>query len=223
MKLKFLLILIGGLIFSGINAQELREQSKTMSMGSHNGFFLELEGAQKKNVDKLWKDYLKEYSKKVKKKKKEYYTEQGRIPIVNGAAELTVYSTLDEGRNQTTLYTWVDLGGVFMNSEDHTSQVEGFSQFMEDFFNIVRKDVIRRELEEEEKTLKNLSKDLDKLADKNENFHKEILKAQDKIRIAEENIEKNLASQEEKRAEIERQQQKLEAIIKKLNAVGKSQ
>ena len=222
MKLRILLAFVGLLAISEMNAQVLNEQPKTMSMGTHNGFFMEFEEAQRKNVEKLWKEYLKDYSKKVKKKKKEYYTEEGRIPIVNGSAELTLYSSLEEGRNQTTLYTWLDLGGVFMNSEDHNTQVAGFEQFMEDFFYIVRKDVINRNLEEEEKVLKNLNKDLSKLADKNEDYHNEILKAQEKIRMAEENIVKNLAFQEEKRAEIDRQEKRIQEIIDKLNRTGKS-
>ena len=222
MKLKLLALMIGILMTSGIEAQELYENSKTMNMGTHNGFYIELEGAEKNNVEKLWKDYLKDYSKKVKKKKNEFYTENGRIPIVNGSAELTLYSKLDEGRNMTTLYTWIDLGGAFMNSEDHPSQVEGFTQFMEDFFFIVKKDVIKRELEDGEDILKDLDKDLDKLVGKNKDLHDEIAKAQEKIRKAEEEIMQNLALQEEKRAEIDQQMKKLEEIISRLNSVGKS-
>jgi hypothetical protein len=222
MKQKLLLILIGIWSFTTMNAQNIKEQSKTMSMGSQSGFFMELEGAQKKNVEKLWKDYLKEYCKKVKKKKDEFYTEEGRIPLVNGSAELTVYSKLEEGRGLTTLYTWVDLGGAFMNSEDHGTQVDGFEQYLEDFYLIVRKDVIKRQLEEEEKALKELNKQLEKLADKNEDYHNDIAKAQEKIRIAEEKIEKNLNEQNDKRVEIERQMKKIEKVIDKLNSVGKA-
>jgi molecular chaperone DnaK (HSP70) len=223
MKLKF--ILMASLLIFGLNteAQDIQPHDRTMSMGSHPGFYIDLEDAERKNVEKLWKNYLKEYSKKVKKNKKEFYTEEGRIPIVNGSAELTLHSQLEEGRNLTTLYTWVDLGGgVFMNEEDHPTQVEGFIKFMEDFYFVVKKDVIKRELEEEEKALEKLDKELKKLMDKNEDFHKEILKAQEKIRKAEEEIEQNLNEQNDKQVQIEKQKKLIEKIIDKFNSVGKN-
>ena len=211
------LIFLGAHLFS----QQIIEQSKTMSLGSQNGLYIELDGADKKLSEKLWKNYIKEYSKKVKKSKNEYYTEEGRIPIVNGSAELTLYSSFEEGRNQTTLYTWVDLGGVFLNSEDHLSQYDGMNQFLTDFYFQVRKEVIKKEIETEEKLLKNLNKDLSKLANKNEDYHNDIVKAQEKISQAESKIEKNLANQDDKRIEIQKQKEKIEDIIKKLNEVGK--
>lgn len=223
MKIKFILMI--SLVTLGLKtqAQDIQPQNKTMSMGAHSGYYIELENAERKNVEKLWKDYLKEYSKKVKKKKKEYYTEQARIPIINGSAELTVYSQIEEGRDLTTLYVWVDLGGgVFMNEEDHANQVDGFFQFLEEFYYIVEKDVIKRKLEEQEKALEKLNKELKKLADKNEDYHNEILKAQEKIRKAEEDIERNLNEQNDKQVEIEKQKKRIEKIINKYNSVGKN-
>ena len=223
MKLNLIIPAILLFLAANINAQEIKPHRKTMSMGPHAGYFVDLEMAEKKNVEKLWKNYLKDYSKKVKKNKNEFYTEEGRIPLINGSAELTLYSMLDEGRNVTTLYTWVDLGGgVFMNEEDHVTQSEGMKQFLSDFYLIVRKDVIKRELEEEEKRLEKLSKELSKLQDKNEDYHNEITKAQEKIRKAEENIEKNLNLQNDKEVEILKQQKKIEKIIEHFNKVGKA-
>ena len=40
-----------------------------------------------------------------------------------------------------------------MNEEDHGRQVDGFFQFLEDFYLVVEKDVLKRELEEQEKSL----------------------------------------------------------------------
>ena len=222
MKLKLIIPAILLMLASQISAQDINNHRRTMSMGVQEGFYVDLENAEKKNVEKLWKEYLKDYSKKVKKKKDEYYTEEGNIPLVNGSAQLTLYSQLDEGRNVTTLYTWVDLGGgVFMNEEDHATQVKGMNQFLKDFYMIVEKDVIKRELEEEEKMLEKLTKELSKLQDKNEDYQKEIIKAQEKIRKAEENIEKNLNLQNDTEVEILRQQKKIDKIIDRYNKVGK--
>ena len=132
-------------IFSVTQGQEMVEAERTMSRGVKNGFYMEFPGAEQKHVKDLWKDYLKEYAKKVKDKKDEYYTEECKVPLINGSAEITIYSEILKERRQATLYTWVDLGGVFLNSEDHPIQAEGLEQFLNDFYIIVAKDVIERE------------------------------------------------------------------------------
>lgn len=222
MPIRILLIGIFSSLFSFAQAQEIIETEKSMSRGVKNGFYLEFPGAEQKHVKDLWKDYLKEYAKKVKDKDDEYYTEECKVPLINGSAEITIYSEILKEREQATLYTWVDLGGAYLNTEDHPIQAEGLDQFLYDFYIIVRKDVINRELEDQEDELKDLNKDLEKLVDKNDDYHRDIEKAQEKIRKAEMEIEKNLREQDDKRIEIEKQKRKVDALIKKLNDIGKS-
>ncbi len=214
-----ILTLIGQLHVFG---QDSKDHNSTMSKGVQPGLYIELDGASKKDAEKLWKRHLKPHSKKVKDKDKEYYTEEGQVSLVNGSAGLTIYGKFDEGSNMTTLYTWVDLGGSFLNEEDHPSQYDGMKQFLRDYYVLVRKFVVNKELEDQQDALKDLEKDLKKLTDKNKDYHKEIEKAQDKIRKAEENIEKNLSAQDDKRVEIDKQIKAVEAVQKKLNSVGKS-
>ncbi len=217
--LTLMIALIGQL---HLHSQESVDHNSTMSKGVQPGLYLELEGAKKKDAEKLWKKHLKPHSKKVKDKDKEYYTEEGKCAIINGSAALTIYAKFDEGSDQTTIYTWVDLGGSFLNEEDHPSQYDGMKQFLRDYYVLVRKYVVNNDLKDQQDLLKNLEKDLKKLTDKNKDYHKEIEKAQDKIRKAEEDIEKNLSAQDDKRVEIERQIKAVEAMRKKLNSVGKS-
>lgn len=218
---KYLLIILLGISLKGFS-QEIVEQETTMSKGLHNGFYMEIPGADKKQAEKIWKDYLKDYAKKVKDKKGEYYTEEASVPLINGSGELTIYAEVREGRELATIYTWVDLGGAFLNSVDHPTQYEGMAQFMEDYFVLVRRDVVKNELEKAEDVLKDINKELEKLQDKNKDYHKEIEEAQEKIRKAEDNITKNLKEQDDVRILIEKQRRVVEKIIDKFNSVGKS-
>ena len=61
-----------------------------------------------------------------------------------------------------------------------------------------------------------------KLQKKNQNLHKDIEKAKELIIKKEKEIEDNLKSQEEKKAEIEGQREKIQQTTVKLTNVGKS-
>jgi len=159
---------------------------------------------------------MKDYGKtKRNKKAKEYYSEEARIPMISSSKNVSLYAKFEEGRNLATAYMWAVVDGEFVDDS------EGLQNFVQDYYLVVRKDVINKEIEEQEKVLKNLDKKMGKLVKKNEGYHKDIEKAEDKIRKAEENIEKNLNEQDEMQAEMIKQKEVLEMIAEKLNNIGK--
>jgi len=197
-------------------AQDIQQIEKTMSLGKQPAIYVEIEGADKDLAKDLWEDYVKDYGKtKRNKKAKEYYTKDARVPLISSSNAVTLYAKFEEGREQTTAYLWVDNAGVF---EDDSDKLE---TFFADYYMLARKKVINNEIKEQEKVMKKLDKKMSKLIKKNEGYHKDIAKAEDKIRQAEENIEKNLGEQEEMTLEQKRQKEILEAIVEKLNSVGK--
>lgn len=218
--LKTLLIVISS--FSIVFAQEAVERKSSMSLGLQNGFYIELPGATKKMAESTFSDFVKEYGKlKDNKKAKESFLMAVKIPVINGQSPVDLYVRHDEGKNMMTTYVWIDLGGAFISSDEYPQQAKALKQWLVDYFNQVKKKVIAEELKEEEKTLSNLNKDLEKLQKRNEDFHKEIEKAKQKIAENEKNIEKNLSEQEAKRAEIQKQSEVVSKVTARLNAVGK--
>lgn len=205
----------------GLSAQ-VSEKAFTMSLGSQNGYLIDLDGAKDKDVEKLWKKYLKEHGKVEKNKKaKEHYMTAVRIPMISRAGNVDLYSKIEKGTNRSTLYVWVDNGGTFASSDETPDVSEGIETFITDFSYIVQKEVIKKELEDQEDKLKDLNKDMSKLEKKNKGYHEDIEKANKKIVEAEENIEKNLVEQDNKTVEIDQQQKVVEEIIDRLNAVGR--
>ena len=87
---------------------------------------------------------------------------------------------------------------------------------------VVRKKVIQKELDREEKKIKDLNKDLLKLGEKNEDLHKDIENYKKKITEAQKNIEKNLNDQDTKMVEIGAQKKVVDKVIDRLNSVGKN-
>jgi len=203
-------------IVSIATAQNAQSIEKTMSLGKQVGIYVEVEGGAKDRIKDLWEDYMKDYGKtKRNKKAKEYYSEEARIPMISSSKNVSLYAKFEEGRNLATAYMWAVVDGEFVDDS------EGLQNFVQDYYLVVRKDVINKEIEEQEKVLKNLDKKMGKLVKKNEGYHKDIEKAEDKIRKAEENIEKNLNEQDEMQAEMIKQKEVLEMIAEKLNNIGK--
>lgn len=214
-------LLLAAFLCISLNAQ-VSESNQTMSLGPKPAFSIDIDGTDKKMTEKTWKDYIKEYGKVEKNKKaKEFYMTQVRIPVITGSGLVNLFSKVDEGKNMSSVTIWVDNGAAFVSSDENEEAASGAIRFMKDFGNILTKKVITKELEEEEKSLKNLNKDLGKLENKNKDLHEEIEKAKEKIRKAEENIVKNLAEQDEKKAAIEAQSEKVAEVTARLNNVGK--
>ena len=202
--------------------QYAKEQETTMSLGNKYSYYVEIDGLSKKDAEKAWKDYVQSFGKmKYNKKAKEYYLNGAKVPMINGTNTVDLYTRIEEGKDQATVYTWVDLGGAFANPQENAQAAEGCRTFMNDFWVYGRKIAVGNELAAEEKTQKDLEKDLTKLEGKNQDYHDEIEKLREKIRQAEANIEQNLKDQDDKKVAIAQQRKKVEKVVDKLNNVGK--
>jgi hypothetical protein len=203
-------------------AQDAIERKTSMSLGAQNGFFVEIPGADVKMAEKTFYEMMKDYGKmKENKKAREHFLMATKVQTINGSSPIDLYVKFEEGKGLATTYMWVDLGGAFVNSNDHATQTKAVRQFMYDYFIAVRKKVVMNEIKAEEDKLKDLEKDLKKLKDKNADFHADIEKAKQRIAEAEKNIEKNVVDQENKVKEIETQKGAVEKVTEKLNNLGK--
>ncbi len=221
MRSKLLTCMLLGFFLSA-NSQ-VTEDIVRMSQGEHNAYIITMEGADRKMVEKTWKDYMKEYGKvKHDKKSKEYYSVKTDIPFVSRSENLQVFLKYEERRGQTTGYIFFYDGSGFVNPDDYPDESLQAEKFVEEYYYEVEKYVINKFLEDEEDKLKDLEKDLTKLEGKHRDYENDIEKYEKKIVEAEENIEKNLKEQDDMRYAVEKQRQQVEAVIEKLNSVGKN-
>ena len=220
-NITLILMLMSGFAAMG---QKVNQQKATMSLGPQNAYYVEVEGADKDLLEDTWKAYVKEYGKiNHNKKAKEFVSEKAVVNLINGSTPLTLYAKFEEGKGLSTAYLWVYLGSGFANPSDFSAQNRGIETFLWDFWVMARKNVVKKELEAEEKKLKNFEKDLGKLENKNKDYHNDIEKAKQKIAENEKNIEVNLKDQETKKADIELQKKTVQAVVDKLNSIGKQQ
>jgi hypothetical protein len=203
-------------------AQNVVERKVSMSLGAQNSYSVDVEGGNKKILEDVFKKMVKEYGKlQENKKAREFFMIAGKAGRINGSSPVDIYAKFEEGKGMATTYFWVDLGGAFVNSQEHQKQSDGIKTFMKDYYIECRRVVVQEELEDEEKNLQKLEKELSKLMKKNEDYHEDIEKAKEKIKEAEKNIEQNVVEQENKTKEIAGQKNVVEEVTKKLNNLGK--
>jgi len=221
MMKNILLVLIIALFSIPLMAQDIREVEKTISMGAQPAFVINHPNATVKMAEAAWEAHMKKNGKtKKNRKSKEYETLDTEINMI-GSLPLNIYFLAEKGADMATSYIFFDNGSEFITSTNNTSAADGIYEFLTPFVYGVEKLVVEEEMNMEEKDLKTLNRDLEKLAKSNEAFHADIEKWQERIRQAEIDIEKNLQAQEVKNEEITAQEGVIEAVKKKLNSIGK--
>ena len=203
-----------------ISAQ-VSETNAELSLGSQNAFYMEHEGADKKMVNKILENAIKQYGKvKRNKKAKEWNCLQCSVPGVSGPSN--VYFKIEEGKGMTKSYVFFDDGTKFISSENNPELAGKLKEGLTYVKHDITRAVITNHLKDEEDNLKDRNKELEKLDKKNKDYHKDIEDYKKKISEAEKNIEKNLQDQEDKKIEIEKQSRVVEDVTTQLNNVGKN-
>lgn len=217
-KLTTLFLLINVTLYA-----QVTEEQTSMSDGVRNAFIIDLDDANTKLAENVWKSYVGKIGKtKRDRKSKEWRSESIVIPAVDNSYNVNLTGKFEDLRGNARAYVWLRMDGSYINSEDYTNEARGVKTFLEDYALEVKKAAIGKEVEYEQKELKALEKDLDKLVKKNQGFHKDIKKAEEAIIKAEKNIDENVINQESKKIEIEEQKAALLKIQEKLKAVGKN-
>ena len=202
-------------------SQDIREVEKTISMGAQPAFVINHPNATAKMAEAAWEDHMKKKGKaKKNRKSKEFETLEAEINMIS-SSPLNIYFLAEDGADMATSYIFFDNGSGFITSSSDETAAGGIYEFLTPYVYGVEKLVIQEELDSEEKGLKDMTKDLEKLGKSNTDLHEDIEKWKEKIRQAEMDIEKNLQEQEAKKEEITNQESIIEEVKKKLNAVGK--
>jgi len=212
-------LFIAFMAFSIMATAQVNQTTKLMSAGTHHAYSIQLEGADFKKAEKVWKEYNKPYGKYDKdRKNKEFRAHSISIPSISYDRNFSVTIKLDASKNRTTAFVFFEDESGFLGSDDPLT--DKMADFVEHYKYEVDRTVMREKLKEEEDQLKKFNKELSKLENKNEDYHEEIKKCEKKIKEAEEDIEQNLKDQDEKNYEISEQQKFLEKLTEELNNIG---
>jgi myosin heavy subunit len=207
-----------------VNISLAKEEEKLMSQGVKNALTMEI-AAKPDFVEDKWKDFLEKYKAKPKwmKKEKEWFSDNAVISELAGNNPVDVYAKIDPSGSEATLMTvWIDLGGAYLSSYQH-SEKYAFAQKMLREFNLkVLKDATQKELEKEEKKLKKADGNFKDLVKDKENLLKDIENYKAKIKKAEDDIIKNDKDQKEAQQAIEEQKGVLKKVQERLAELEKA-
>lgn len=214
----FAFIFLAGMSYSF--GQLITEEVSGMSQGRNNGFSIELRESDKKEVEKLYSKYAKEFKGKTKKAKNtgEYFTDNGTINAM-GNNDVDIYASFQQSGSNVMMTMWFDLGGAYLSSGMHPDEALSAENVIMDFALQVSVNMLEDELKAEERILKRLEDDYGKLRKDKEGYEKDIADAEKKIEERKRDIEQNLIDQENKTIEIENQKSRLMEVQSKLKSV----
>ncbi len=195
------------------SAQDIEEGTMDMSRGVNNGFSLELPDYDHKFATLIWRNYIKGFKGKTKKVKRstELFTDDADISYLSTSA-VALYCKIDRAGNGSSISVWIDMGGAFIDSENHGDATEGVELLLQGFQKELNVEQVKRELAAEQKELKSLENKLRKLRSLNERYHKEIENWKKKIADNEEKITTNNSDQSEMESTIESQKAKVKDV-----------
>ncbi len=222
MKKVTLVLLMMAFGVMAVFAQEVKEGSAAMKSGNNNAFAIELKQTAKKDVEKSWTKFIKNYKGKAKFDKKSDFVFADDSEIKDMSSNtVDVYANVKQTGANTILTVWFDLGGAFLNSEMHGDKVPVAKEMLLNFAGTVSTAALEEEIKEEEKKLKDLQGDQKKLVKDKEGYEKEIEKCEQKIVEAKNSIAQNLEDQKSKETEIQSQMKVVNELLERLKKIKK--
>lgn len=199
MKKYFLLIV--GLFLSiatSVSYAQVTEEAKEMKMGTNNALVIEVDNASKKTAEKVWKDMMKKYRGKTKKKRKatQWTTEKVRLSTITGQESGNLYAQIDESDNVVEFSLWVPNGEEYLSSDSNPEAYAAAEKLLEDYALEVRIAVVEDEFKSKARILESYQKDLKKLKKDNDDYHKTIKNSKKAIKDSENGLIKNAEEQE---------------------------
>lgn len=216
--MKNLLFIISILSFNTLAYGQLEESSKSMSTGVNNAIILDIPNSEAKIVEKVWKNYSKNFNTKTKKDKKS--DEWSSIsPLLSGFNDQVdnLIVRIEESGENTKLISWFEVEGDYLNSSSNPEDFDAAQVMLMGFALEVAKEYTMMEMEEEEKVLKKMESNLKKLKREKENYEKNIVDYEKKILETEKKIEDNIFEQEKSKLDIETQLEVIEMVRQKLS------
>ena len=204
MKRRMHLVLLFSLSIFVANFAQVTEESKSMKLGDHNALVIKVDNATEKIAESVWKDMIKKYRGKTKKKRKEEQMtiEKVRLSAITGQESGTIYSQIEEEEGSIQLSLWVPGAEEYLSSSSNIEAYRAAEKLLEDYALEVRIAVVDEEFKSKERILETYQKDLTKLKKDNEGYHKTIKKSEEAIEDSEKGLVRNAESQERIKEEL---------------------
>jgi hypothetical protein len=219
--MKHCLIAIFVFFSFAVSAQKIKvEEEKTNLGGGKNpSLIVTIYEASEDDINSGWKSVMKGYNGKIATKDDGHMADNVVIKELGNNTNDVYYKVEKVSDKEHKLIIAVNLGGAFMNANDHSTQTTFYKKLLKDFAIKTSKDAIADELKTESKSLGKLESNQRDLEKEQDGLKKDIENYKNKIKRAEDDITKNSGEQSKKKSEIEAQKKIVDAITKKKNAI----
>lgn len=205
-------------------------EQRSMSEGSQTAFVTTVTGGSEKLAAAEWKALMREYGGKAKRGKPEALrTEAVVIRSIGGSEPVDTYVDFDDRGDDVLVRLWVRHRGDFVGEASAERDVAATEDLLREYHLRVRRAVVQRELDGEERELARLERRLTQIERDVARAERDIERARDAIERAEAAIvraEGQIAdgqvATEETQAAMAAQAEAVEAVREKLAGVGRS-
>ena len=177
--------------------------SRVISQGQQTGLKVDIFQASKKDVTKEWSKHIRQNTKsKVEEFDNEIVIIGTNISEITNAP-LNIYAVINDYLDHIEVNAFFETPDGFITKENAETEFLSCRKFLRDFGVIIYRDAVKEELKKEEKDLKELHSDLNKIVDSNDKLHKNIAKEERDIIEARNDIKSNDLDQDRLRNEIQ--------------------
>lgn len=191
----------------------IKDIKKAMSQGTEPGLEVMIHQAEQKDVVNAWEKAIKGKSRSKAENKGDEITILGtNLPIITNDS-LNIYSTTTTSKEGVKLEVWFELADGFISPKNEQYYLPA-KKFVYDFAIAQYKKAVAAELETEQDKLKDLNKELDKLAKEHDKLLASVSKENVQIESIKNEISTNSADQERQRDLIQTQKKKVTQAAK---------
>jgi len=196
---------------------EVTETSCKFDKTSRPALMVEIPYTDEKTVEKEWKKLIKDYNPEKIKSRKEMFADNATIKLLSENT-VDVYAKTDEKKDIVTLFVAVDLGGAFLSSSEG-GKLQVMKGIVKDFAFELVQDVYDDKIKEQEKTVKNLAKEVESAEDNKKYLEKGIKSYEEKIEDNKSEIEKVTKTIEDQSKKIKEEENLLDEIKKEASKI----
>ena len=183
----------------------IEDITKTMSKGMQPGFKIDVYDATKKRAAEALGKVMKEENKSKVELVNNEYSIMGNIIKSISTKPLNVYVVLNEYEDHVEMLAFYEMDSVFLTKEKNESEYIAARKFTRDYAVKAYRNAVQEKIDAEEKKLKDLQSELDKIHKENDNLQKKISEEKQTIDNTKEKISTSELDQERVRKQVQEQ------------------
>ena len=189
----------------------LNEGEYAFMKGTHHGFIIPIYESSIHDVEKDWKKLMKDWHGKVDEKKHEFFADDATFKNM-GENSFDTYAYCKEKDGHIDFVVAVDLGGAFLNYNQHKNKADAFKKELVSFAKNASINGLNNKIKKEKHVQGQMQKDLEHLLKQKDKLNSDIESWKKEIEKAENDIQKNIKDQGSKKLEANKQSKLIESL-----------